>query len=162
MEKSEEKKIGGGSFIASGVFTTLTPAIFYVVLGDFFLLLKDCSLPYSTVDIGKATIVNCSEIRLVAVLSYISVFIGIILVIWGLARKVIDYKEKSDMENKRKTGENKRFETGNRFYIKPLVKEVKPKVREKKIEEKPEKKKVKIKPKIKKSKKEIRFERSGI
>jgi len=156
MEMPKEKKIGGGSFIASGVFTTLTPAIFYVVLGDFFLLLKDCSLPYSTIDIGKATIVNCSEIRLVAVLSYISVFIGIILVIWGLARKIVDYKEKSDMENKRRTGKNK-------FYIKPLIKEVRPKVREKKIEEKPEKKKVKIKPKIKKKEiKELRFERSGI
>lgn len=161
MEMPKEKKIGGGSFIASGVFTTLTPAIFYVVLGDFFLLLKDCSLPYSTIDIGKATIVNCSEIRLVAVLSYISVFIGIILVIWGLARKIVDYKEKSDMENKRRT-KNKRFDGENRFYIKPLIKEVRPKVREKKIEEKPEKKKVKIKPKINKSKKEIRFERSGI
>jgi len=125
MEEPEKKKIGGGAFIASGVFTILTPAIFFIVLGDFFSLIKDCSLPYATVDIGEGLIVNCSEIRLIYIISFIAVFIGIILVIWGLAKKVIDYKKNSYTENQRRTRENKIY--------RPLIKEVKPKVVEKKV-----------------------------
>ncbi|NIO45166.1 MAG: hypothetical protein GTN36_06490, partial [Candidatus Aenigmarchaeota archaeon] len=43
-EVKPKKRIGGGSFIASGVLSILVPAMFYVVLGDFGAFLQDCSL----------------------------------------------------------------------------------------------------------------------
>jgi len=87
------KRIGGGSFIASGILGILVPAIFYIVLGDFNSFLENCALPFSTVDIGNEMIVNCTEIRLVYVISYLSVFFGLIFIAWGIAKKIIELKK---------------------------------------------------------------------
>ncbi len=92
-EKKTKKRIGGGSFIASGILGILVPAIFYIVLGDFNSFLQNCALPFSTVDIGNSMIVNCTEIRLVYVISYLSVFFGSIFIVWGLAKKLIELKK---------------------------------------------------------------------
>ncbi len=90
-----KKKIGGGSFIASGILSIMVPAIFYIVLGDFTAFMGSCGLPFSSVDIGNEMIVNCTELRLVFVLSFLFVFIGLILVVWGLAKKIIKMRESS-------------------------------------------------------------------
>ncbi|NIM46937.1 MAG: hypothetical protein GTN40_02140 [Candidatus Aenigmarchaeota archaeon] len=96
MSKEEEikpkKSIGGGSFIASGILGILVPSIFYIVLGDFNSFLQECNLPFSTVNIGNDMIVNCTEIRLVFVISYICVFFGLIFIILGVAKKIIEMK----------------------------------------------------------------------
>ncbi len=93
MKKSKKKEeIGGGSFIAAGIVVTFVPAIFYIIFGDFVSLLKNCSLPFSTVDID-GMILNCIEIRFVYVLSYFCIFFGLLLVVWGLAKKIMEAKK---------------------------------------------------------------------
>ena len=92
-EVKPKKRIGGGSFIASGVLSILVPAMFYVVLGDFSSFLQDCSLPFSDVNIGSDMIVNCTEMRLVYVISFLCVFFGAILIIYGLAKKIVEIKK---------------------------------------------------------------------
>ncbi len=88
----EKKRIGGGSFIASGIVVMLVPAIFYIVLGDFNSFLQNCALPFSTVDID-GMILSCTELRFVYVLSYFCLLFGSILVIFGLAKKIIESKK---------------------------------------------------------------------
>lgn len=92
-EEKKSKKIGGGSFILSGIISILTPAMFYIVLGDFNSFLKECALPFSTVNIGNDMIVNCTEIRLVYIISFLGVFFGLILIVWGFAKKIIELKK---------------------------------------------------------------------
>jgi len=92
-EVKPKKRIGGGSFIASGILGILVPSIFYIVLGDFNSFLQECNLPFSTVNIGNDMMVNCTEIRLVFVISYICVFFGLIFVILGIAKKIIEFKK---------------------------------------------------------------------
>ena len=97
MKKREETKkkqgIGGGSFIAAGIVVMLVPAIFYIALGDFVSLLQKCNLPFSIVDLGNGMIFDCTELRFVYVLSYFCLFFGLILIIWGLAKKIIEQKK---------------------------------------------------------------------
>ena len=93
MKKVPEKQqtgIGGGSFIVSGIVVMLVPAIFFVLLGDFTYLIKSCALPFSTIDIGNGTLVNCMELRFVYSLSYFCVLCGLILVILGLSKKILE------------------------------------------------------------------------
>jgi len=93
-EKAVKKRgIGGGSFIVAGIIVMLVPSIFYVVLGDFFSLLQNCALPFSTVDIGNGMIINCTELRFIYVLSYFCLLFGLILIILGLAKKIIESKK---------------------------------------------------------------------
>jgi len=89
----KEKGIGGGSFIAAGIVVMIIPAIFYVLLGDFVSLMQNCTMPFSTVDIGDGTVINCMELRFVYVLSYFCLFFGLILIVWGLAKKIIEAKK---------------------------------------------------------------------
>jgi len=92
-EIKPKRKIGGGSFIASGILSILVPAMFYVVLGDFSSFLEECSLPFSSVDIGNDMIVNCTEMRFVYILSFLCVFFGAIFIIYGLAKKIKGMKK---------------------------------------------------------------------
>ncbi len=88
----EGRGIGGGSFIAAGIVVMLIPAILYIILGDFTLFLQRCSVPISNVDIG-GIILSCTELRFVYVLSYFCLFFGLILIIWGLVKKIIERKK---------------------------------------------------------------------
>jgi len=88
----KEKGIGGSSFIVAGIVVMLVPAILYIILGDFTLFLQKCAIPISTVDIG-GILLSCTELRFVYVLSYFCLFFGLILVIWGLVKKIIESKK---------------------------------------------------------------------
>jgi len=92
INMEEKKRIGGGSFIASGILVMLVPAIFYIVFGDFNSFLENCALPFSTVDID-GMILSCTEIRFVYVLSYFCLLFGSVLVILGLGKKIIESKK---------------------------------------------------------------------
>jgi PGF-pre-PGF domain-containing protein len=93
--KEEHKKrqiFTGTSFIVAGVVVTLVPAILYIVFGDIGSILKYCNLPFSTVDIGSNTMINCVELRFYFVLSCFCLLFGSILIIWGLIKKAIELK----------------------------------------------------------------------
>ncbi|NIM46936.1 MAG: hypothetical protein GTN40_02135 [Candidatus Aenigmarchaeota archaeon] len=96
MKKKEKPKevkgIGGGSFITAGIVVMLVPAILYIIFGDFTSFLKHCVIPFSSVDIG-GFIVTCMELRFIYVLSYFCLFFGLILVIFGLGKKIIETKK---------------------------------------------------------------------
>ena len=93
MKKVPEKQsigISGISFIIAGVVVMLVQAIFFVILGDFISLIKGCTLPLSSVDIGDGTLVSCMELRFVYSLSYFCVILGLILLILGLSKKILE------------------------------------------------------------------------
>lgn len=94
--KEEPKKkqgVGGVSFIVAGIVVMLVPAIFYIMFGDFASLLKSCAVPFSTVDVGNGMIVNCVELRFVYVLSYFCILLGLILVVLGITKKIMEQKK---------------------------------------------------------------------
>ena len=91
-ETAKKQGIGGGSFIAAGIVVTLIPAIFYIIFGDFVVLLQNCGPLSSTIDID-GIFINCIELRFVYVLSYFCIFFGLILIIWGLAKKIIEARK---------------------------------------------------------------------
>lgn len=92
--KSKEKhnNTGGISFLIGGIIVALVPALFFVILGDFIQLANKCSMPFDSVDIGNNTIVDCTQIRFVYVLSYFCLLLGSILIILGIAKKIIEQK----------------------------------------------------------------------
>jgi hypothetical protein len=93
VEPKEKQSIGGISFIVSGIVVMLVPSIFYVILGDFVSLMSNCNMPFATVDIGNNMIVGCTELRFSYVLSYFCLLFGMILVILGIAKKVMEQKK---------------------------------------------------------------------
>ncbi len=93
IEPKKKQGAGGGSFIAAGIVVMLVPSIFYIVLGDFISLLSNCNLPFATVNIGNDMIIRCTELRFSFVLSYFCLLFGMILVILGIAKKVMEQKK---------------------------------------------------------------------
>jgi hypothetical protein len=94
VEVTKKQGAGGISFIAAGIVVMLVPSIFYIILGDFVSLMSSCNMPFATVDIGNNMIVGCTELRFSYVLSYFCLLFGMILVILGIAKKVIEQKSK--------------------------------------------------------------------
>ncbi len=90
--KTKKHWIGGGSFIASGIVVILIPAILYIIFGDFTVYLQECSVSFSTIDIGGMT-TSCIELRFIYVLSYFCLLFGLILIILGIAKKIIESKK---------------------------------------------------------------------
>jgi len=93
VEPKKKQSTGGISFIASGIVVMLVPSIFYVILGDFVSLMSNCNMPFATVDIGNNMIVRCTELRFSYVLSYFCLLFGMILVILGIAKKIMEQKK---------------------------------------------------------------------
>jgi hypothetical protein len=93
VEPNKKQSTGGTSFIASGIVVMLVPSIFYVILGDFVSLMSNCNMPFDTVDIGNNMIVRCTELRFSYVLSYFCLLFGMILVILGIAKKIMEQKK---------------------------------------------------------------------
>jgi PGF-pre-PGF domain-containing protein len=92
--------ISGGSFLASGIVVTIVPAIIYIFLGNFVSLLQYCTLPFSAVNLGNNVITNCIELRFYYTLSYFCLLFGLILIMWGLIKKVVEEKYKLKYEMK--------------------------------------------------------------
>jgi len=93
IEPKKKQGAGGGSFIAAGIVVMLVPSIFYIILGDFVSLMSNCNMPFATVDIGSNMIVRCTELRFSYVLSYFCLLFGLILVILGIAKKIMEQKK---------------------------------------------------------------------
>ena len=93
IEPKKKQGAGGGSFIAAGIIVMLVPSIFYIILGDFVSLMNNCNMPFATVDIGNNMIVRCTELRFSYVLSYFCLLFGLILVILGIAKKIMEQKK---------------------------------------------------------------------
>jgi hypothetical protein len=93
VEPKKKQGAGGISFIAAGIVVMLVPSIFYIILGDFVSLMNNCNMPFATVDIGNNMIVRCTELRFSYVLSYFCLLFGMILVILGIAKKIIEQKK---------------------------------------------------------------------
>lgn len=92
-EKPKQKQgIGGVSFMAAGMIVIFVPEIFFVMLGDFTQLVSRCNMPFGSVDIGNNMIVDCMQLRFAYVLSYFCLLLGLVLVILGLAKKIIEQK----------------------------------------------------------------------
>jgi len=89
MEK-KENGIGGNSFIVAGIIMMLIPMIFFIILGDINLLLKNCTLTFSSVDLGNGTMITCLELRFIYALSYFCILLGSILIILGLIKKITE------------------------------------------------------------------------
>jgi hypothetical protein len=93
VEPKKKQSNSGISFIAAGIVVMLVPSIFYIILGDFVSLMNNCNMPFATVDIGNNMIVGCTELRFSYVLSYFCLLFGMILVILGIAKKVMEQKK---------------------------------------------------------------------
>ena len=87
-----KQSIGGISFIFAGMVIILVPEIFFIFLGDFTQLINKCTMPFGTVDIGNNMVMSCAELRFVYVLSSFCLLLGLILVILGIAKKIIEEK----------------------------------------------------------------------
>ena len=87
-----KQEIGGVSFMVAGMVVILVPEIFFVILGDFISLVSKCNMPFGSVDIGNNMIIDCVQLRFAYVLSFFCVLLGLILIILGLAKKIIDQK----------------------------------------------------------------------
>ena len=90
--QKQRQTVGGVSFMAAGIVIILVPEIFFIVLGDFTSLVSKCTMPFGSVEIGNNMIVDCMELRFTYVLSYFCLLLGLILVILGLAKKILEEK----------------------------------------------------------------------
>jgi hypothetical protein len=88
----QKQEIGGISFMAAGMIVILVPEIFFIVLGDFTQLISKCTMPFGSVDIGNNMVIDCTQLRFVYVLSFFCLLLGLILIILGLAKKIIEQK----------------------------------------------------------------------
>lgn len=84
--------VGGISFIAAGMVVIFVPEIFFIILGDFVSLVSKCNMPFGNVDIGNNMIIDCLQLRFAYVLSFFCILLGLILIILGLAKKIMDQK----------------------------------------------------------------------
>jgi hypothetical protein len=88
----KKQEVGGISFMAAGMIIILVPEIFFIVLGDFTQLISKCTMPFGSVDIGNNMVMDCTQLRFVYVLSFFCLLLGLILIILGLAKKIIEQK----------------------------------------------------------------------
>ena len=93
VEPIKKQSASGLSFMAAGIVVMLVPSIFYIVLGDFISLMHSCGEPFATVDIGNNMIIRCTELRFTYVLSYFCLLFGMMLVILGIAKKIMEQKK---------------------------------------------------------------------
>jgi len=88
----QKQGVGGVSFMVAGMVIIFIPEIFFILLGDFTQLVSKCSMPFGSIDIGNNMIISCTEMRFVYVLSFFCLLLGLILIILGIAKKIMEQK----------------------------------------------------------------------